>query len=99
MVQHRGDVRGHVAERELGVGLVALAGAAIVDDEKLEPRFHRFQKWLAPCPPRAAESHDERDRLAIPSNLVAKLEAVPGLGEIANLPRWKSPLVGNFPVR
>src|ERR1035437_6579909 len=66
MVKYRGDVRRHIAERELGVGLVALAGAAIIDDEKPEPRFHQFQKWLSPSSRGAAESHDQPDRLAFP---------------------------------
>src|SRR5208337_1487118 len=67
-------------------------GAAIVDDENLEPRFHQLEECLAPSAARAAESHDERDRFAVAANLVAKLEAVFGLGEIANCCHCESPL-------
>ena len=84
MVEHGRDIRRHIAECELGVWFVALAGAAIVDNENLEPRFHQLEERLAPSPARAAESHDQRHRLALPSNLVAELEPVFGPGEIAN---------------
>src|SRR6266446_6941014 len=58
LVQDCGDIRGHLCERERLVGLVALAGAAVVDHENLEARFHQLQKGLAPSAARAAESHD-----------------------------------------
>ena len=48
MIQHRRDIRRQVTERELGIRLVALAGAAIVDNENLEPSFHQLEKRLAP---------------------------------------------------
>src|SRR5260370_23058021 len=55
MIKHRGDIRSHLRKRELRVGLVALAGAAVVDHENLEAGFHQFQKWLTPSASRAAE--------------------------------------------
>src|ERR1700674_1580855 len=72
MVEYRRDIRSQVAERELGVRLIALAGAAIVDNKNPEPRFHQFEKRLAPSAARAAEPHDQRHRIAVSSNLVAK---------------------------
>src|SRR5271156_5719882 len=83
MVQYRRDIGRHIAERELRIRLVALAGAAIIDYKKPEPRFHQLQKRLAPSAALGAEAHDERDRVARAANLVAKFQAVPGLGEIA----------------
>src|SRR5579864_9262022 len=70
------DIRGHLRERELGVGLVALAGAAVVDHEDLEARFHQLEKSLAPSASGAAESHNKRDWIAGAANLVANLYAV-----------------------
>src|ERR1700688_2256257 len=78
MVEYRRDIRRQVAERELDVRLIALAGAAIVDNKNLEPRFHQLQKRLTPSTARAAKSHDQRNRFTLPSSLVAKLEAVFG---------------------
>src|SRR5271167_788668 len=45
-----------------------------------------------PAAARSAESHDQRNRFAAAANLVAKLEAVFGLGEIANCCHCESPL-------
>src|SRR5258708_38280276 len=57
MVEHRRDIRRQVGERELGVRLIALAGAAIVYKKYLAPRFHQLQKRLAPSATAAAEPH------------------------------------------
>src|ERR1700758_4908613 len=84
MVENRGDIGCQVAERPCDVGLVALAGAAVVDHENLETFLHAGKKRLAPRAARAAESHDERDRIAVATNLVAQLETVAGLSKIAS---------------
>src|SRR5260370_29562334 len=70
VIQNRGDIRGHLCERERLVGLVALAGAAVVDHENLEARFHQLQKGLAPSAARGAESHDYRDWHATAAHLL-----------------------------
>src|SRR5260370_41308399 len=82
MLEHSRDIRSHLRKRELPVGLVALASAAVVDHENLEAGFHQFQKWLTPSAPPAAEPHAKRNRLAGAANLVAKLEAVCGLRKV-----------------
>src|SRR6267154_3803418 len=82
VIQNRGDIRGHLCEPELGVRLVAFAGAAVVDHENLEARFHLFQERLAPSASRAAESHDKRDWFAGAANLVANLYAIRGLRKV-----------------
>src|SRR5216683_7440024 len=81
MVKHAGNVGGHIAYRKWLFGLVALAGAAVIDHDGLEARFEQPKEWFAPSTARPGVAEDERERLALTANLVMNPYSVPALSE------------------
>ena len=67
-IEQRLDVGGEVGHRERsGDDLLRQAGAAVVGRDHLEVALQRGEKRLAPPDVRAAEAHDQHQRLAAPA--------------------------------
>src|ERR1700694_2224026 len=81
MVEHAGRVGGHVGHRKWLFGLVALAGAAVIDHDDLEARFEQPKEGFAPSAARPGVAEDERERLALAANFVMDPYSVPALSE------------------
>ncbi len=83
MIEDRRDVIRHIGHGPRCIGLVALAGAAIVDEDSFEAPLDEVEKRITPSAAGAAEAHDEGERIAAAADFVPKFESVFGLRKIS----------------